>query len=621
MLQRIQERVQGWIAWMIIVLIGITFTLFGASYYIGHRGASETMTVVGSSEITKGEFDFAYRRLKQQAKVLTAALEAKLKEQAMKELIFNHLVLDAANKQGFVISKEQAQQAIISIPQFMEDGQFSEARFKQILSSNMYTPASFFDQVTQGMLINQQRFLISATNFALPQEVDQFIALATEKRDYRYLQITPTLFSDVSVSQAELDQYYTSHKKQFIKEASVVIDYVELSMKTLTDSIKLNDEQLKVYYEDNKATYTTPARYKLQHILVTGENEKALQTRLQTVEEALKKGTPFNQVATRYSADLLSPNGELPWMTAGTMGAAFDKALVTLQKEGVSQPIKTKQGYEIIKLVDKTPKAVQPFETVKDQIRHTLTLEEAQKQFVQKSEELADLSYQNPDSLAPTAKALGLTVKTSQPFTDKGLKKGIAHYPQVVQTAFSEEVLDHGDNSQPVQLNDDAMVVLRVKSHQKQTILPFDTVKEKVTKQVKQIKQAAKMASLGKTIVSALEKQQSVDALLKDNHLSWITVKQGAREASSAPEAVNQYAFELKPATNGHPVYEGQFIKAVDSFVIIQLDKIIPGDPTKLPQTEKTAIQEQLATNYGIRDYDLYVKSLMDNTKVERKIN
>lgn len=621
MLQRIQERVQGWIAWAIIALIGVTFTLFGASYYFGSKGASETMTVVGGSVITKGEFEIAYRRLKQQAKVLTAQLETQLKEQAMQELIYNHLVLDAANNEGFVISKEQAQAAIMSIPQFLEDGQFSEARFNQVLSANMYTHQSFFEQVTQGMLINQQRFMISATNFALPQEVNQFIALATEKRDYRYLQITPASFNDIVVTSDEQKAYYQAHKKQFMKKASVIIDYVELSMKALTDEVKLTDEKLKTYYDENQANYVTPARYKLKHILITAENEKALQTKLETVQAALKKGTDFNQVATRYSADLLSTNAELPWMTAGTMGPNFDKALVLLKKGELSQPIKTKQGIEIVVLIDKTAKATQPFDSVKEAIRHSLILEEAQKQFVQKSEELADLSYQNPESLTPTAKALGLKVQTSQSFTQKGLKEGVAHYPQVVQTAFSEEVLVHGDNSQPVQLNDDAVMVLRVKSHQKESIMPFDMVKEKVIERVTKDKQQAKMVSLGQTLLKVVESHQPVDPLLKENKLSWQTVKESTRQPSSVPEAINQYAFDIKRAENNKPVFDGKLLPALNRFVIVELDKVSPGDPAKMSEAEKTTIQEQLATNYGIRDYDLYVKSLMDSIKVDRKVN
>jgi peptidyl-prolyl cis-trans isomerase D len=323
MLQRIGERVKGWFAWLIIIVIAITFTLFGASYYLGQKGASETMAVIGDSIITKGEFDTAYRRLKRQTKVLTQAIEIQLKDQAMKQLVFNHVVMEAAAKEGFVITKEQAQAAIMAIPQFLEEGKFSQERFQQTLSSNLFTPQSFLQEVKQGMLLNQQRFLFTASSFVLPTELDRFIQLATETRDYRYLTISPATMSDIKVTEDELKAYYKKHAQDFMKEEQVSIDYVELSMKALTASISISEPDLKAYFEDNKANYITPARYKLAHILILSTDKKQDEAKLKEVTLALKEGKPFADVAKRYSSDLLSLNAELPWMTVGTMGGGI----------------------------------------------------------------------------------------------------------------------------------------------------------------------------------------------------------------------------------------------------------------------------------------------------------
>jgi peptidyl-prolyl cis-trans isomerase D len=543
----------------------------------------------------------------------------RLKDQAMKELIFNHAVIQAAKKEGFVISKSQAQAAIMAIPEFMDDGKFSQALFQQTLSANLYTPQSFIQQVTKGMLINQQRFMFSASSFALAPETDRFIQLATQKRNYRYLTISPSDFASITVSDEAAKAYYDKHQDEFMRQEEVSLDYIELSMKALTDDVKIDDKTIKTYFEENRANYVIPAKYKLAHILIPFKDEKADKETLRTVEKAIKDTASFSDVVKKYSSDLLSQNGELPWMTVGTMGPSFNKAMTSLKVGEVSSPIKTKNGYEIIKLLDKTPAKEQPFDTVKDTIKKTLTLEEAQKQFVQKSEELADLSYQNPESLKPTAKALGLSIQKTPLFTKKGMPSGIGHNPQVIQTAFSDEVLKAGDNSQPIQLNDDALVVIRVSKHKPTVILPFVDVKDKARDIVKAEMQKEKMTSLGETLIKSLKAGQSIDENLKANHLTFKTVNDVLRQDPRIDTPVNQYAFNLKMQAVDTPVIAGKRLPNTNQFVIVVLTKVMLGNPAQMSEVEKQTVTEQLSSSYGVRAYDLYLQSLLKDTKVERK--
>lgn len=615
MLQRIHERVHGWFAWLIIMVIGVTFTLFGASYYIGSRGATEVKATVGESVITKGEFDIAYRRLKHQEKILTTTIEQRLKQQTMKQLIFNHVVLQAAKQEGFVVSKEQAQRAMMGIPQFYEDGKFSQERFQQALSSNLFTPESFLSQVTDGMLINQQRFMFSGSSFVLPSESKRFISLAMQKRDYRYLTINPSDFKvDLSVSESEATSYYNAHQATFMLPEKVSIEYVQLSMKGLMSTLSFSDKAIKTYYQENKSNYITPARYKLQHILVSLENKD----RLKVIDDALKKGTPFKEVATRYSIDLLSPNAELPWMTVGMLGTNVDKTLVTLKKGNVSAPIETKKGYEILKLVEKKDIKTLPFEQVKEAIQKTLLREKAQRLFVQKNDELADLSYQNPDSLTTTANTLGLKVLSTPLFTKKGLSSGLASNTAIVSTAYSPEVLTQGENSQPIQLNEDSVVVLRVKEHKVASVEPFKQAKIRVMTLLKDIKAQQKSDALGVTLLTALKEKLPVLEILKTNHLQWKKVKNITRQQSTVPVDVNELAFDVRVSSDASkPSIVGKQVNG--RFVIVDLIKTMPGDMASLSKAEQKTIREQLESNYGIRDYDVYLKSLMANANVDIK--
>jgi len=126
MLQKLNEKTQGVVAWFIIILIAITFALFGLNYYTQTRHSNETKASVNGYKITQQAFDSLYRRLKNQQSpdLLSAQIEEKLKQSALKQLITNTIAKQHALELGFYVSAEQAKQAIRQSPNFSNKGSF-----------------------------------------------------------------------------------------------------------------------------------------------------------------------------------------------------------------------------------------------------------------------------------------------------------------------------------------------------------------------------------------------------------------------------------------------------------------------------------------------------------------
>ncbi|MCC7030093.1 MAG: peptidylprolyl isomerase, partial [Chitinophagaceae bacterium] len=97
------------------------------------------------------------------------------------------------------------------------------------------------------------------------------------------------------------------------------------------------------------------------------EGDNAAKARIDSVYAMLKKGADFEKLADEYSEDKFSKNtrGTLPTFGVGQMVPDFENAAFALKNPGdFSQPLKTKSGYHIIKLIKKTP--LQPFDSVKN---------------------------------------------------------------------------------------------------------------------------------------------------------------------------------------------------------------------------------------------------------------
>src|SRR5690606_13758495 len=124
---------------------------------------------------------------------------------------------------------------------------------------------------------------------------------------------------------------------------------------------------------------------------------------------------------------------------------AFEEALAQLDEGEVSGPVRTDAGYHIIKLLDERGVEPPTFEESRVRIENALKRAEAEDRFIGLTQELADVTY-NSDDLAEAGEILDLERKVAGPFSrDGGL--GIASNPEVVDTAFGDEVLGQGYTS------------------------------------------------------------------------------------------------------------------------------------------------------------------------------
>ncbi len=93
-------------------------------------------------------------------------------------------------------------------------------------------------------------------------------------------------------------------------------------------------------------------------------------TKVTELYNKLKAGGKFDELATQFSDDKTSAKkgGELPWFGTGKMPADFEKASFALKNKGeYCQPMRTKYGWHIIKLIDK--RGIASFEEMKNDLK------------------------------------------------------------------------------------------------------------------------------------------------------------------------------------------------------------------------------------------------------------
>lgn len=144
MLEQIRKHM-GWMMWIIVGLITVTFLFFGI---YPSSGGGDRAAKVGDTVITMEELNRAYRNLHDNYKELlkdqfNETFAKSLRSQALQELIVNRLMIDEAERIGLRVSDGELQAAIMRMPAFSVDGKFDKRAYDRILDRINMTPAAF----------------------------------------------------------------------------------------------------------------------------------------------------------------------------------------------------------------------------------------------------------------------------------------------------------------------------------------------------------------------------------------------------------------------------------------------------------------------------------------------
>lgn len=245
-----------------------------------------------------------------------------------------------------------------------------------------------------------------------------------------------------------------------------------------------------------------------------------------------------------------------------------------------------------------------------------LSKEASEKQFASSGETLANISYENPNSLIPVSEALHLPIQTTASFFQGQKGEGILANPTVLHTAFMDDVYKEGYNSDVIELSPSAQLVIRVKDKTPPTLMPFNEVQDEIKKRLMTEQQLKSTQQMAQKIVNDLSQGQSGEDVAKTYGLAWHERADINRELNNFDPKVLSQLFDMqKPAERQHPTTA---IIALPSGKIaaVALYDIKLGDPKLASMQEKESFLTVIAEKHGEVDYQLMVAALRKQAKV-----
>lgn len=130
-------------------------------------------------------------------------------------------------------------------------------------------------------------------------------------------------------------------------------------------------------FEVSRATYAIPEAVRIAHILVRVDveddrlQEPEMRAKAESILAKLKGGANFSEMAKEFSDDKGSANrgGELPgWVEKGKMVPPFEKAAFALKTGAMSELVRTRFGFHILKQLEYRKASTQEFSAVEAQL-------------------------------------------------------------------------------------------------------------------------------------------------------------------------------------------------------------------------------------------------------------
>ncbi len=198
--------------------------------------------------------------------------------------------------------------------------------------------------------------------------------------------------------------------------------------------IQMTQAELQQYYQKHLSDFTQPESVRLSEILVpvssTGDeaaNLAAAKAKADDLDAKIKGGANFADLAKANSANsTAAEGGDLGTWTRGKLAKQLEDATFALPAGQSTEPIRTRQGYVILKVTEHTPGGTQPLAAIRPQVEEAAFMSEMQPRLREYLAKLRENAYIDVrPGYVDTAAVKNPTKPTYSAYTPPGPKKKV----------------------------------------------------------------------------------------------------------------------------------------------------------------------------------------------------
>jgi peptidyl-prolyl cis-trans isomerase D len=459
--------------------------------------------------------------------------------------VLERLSLGASTEEVYQHLKDNPPPQLQGIPYFQtEEGTFDTAKYVEFLN----TPQSFEDQgmraleaYTRGSIVPMEKLqvLIEAGKRPSASEVAREYRARNESVRYEYVKVDPVTFEvdTASIGDDEIRAYYKANTDSFFEESQAALSYVKVP-KVATEA------DLEVY------------RNELMDI-----KKRVLSGQSTFAEEAMRESEDEGSAKS---------GGDLGWFSRDRMVEEFADKAFALDSGDISDPVKTRFGYHLIKVeghrtrdtteqvkashilrkILPTAETLDSLEEVVDSIRTLMVAGRSE-------EEVKDKAAENPGIGALEGGGGSIAVDSTGLFKKGEPIPGLGHVSGATYFAFTAEI---GEVSELFE-DQDAFYLFQVKRRTKEGVLPLEDVRERIVRTLVEEKRAQKAREYAEELRKGLDESSTLSSLQESDP----KISSGMSDTTTRREYVPVVGYNSKVTATAFGLKAGTMSEVIES--------------------------------------------------------
>lgn len=375
MLKFLQKRGRG-----ARILLGFVAGIIGLAMVITLLPGSFSPTVqsadavaqVGDRTVSMAQVQAQLRQISD-GRQIPPALQAIYAEQVIDNLVFDEMLEVEAERMGIrVTPQEQAERIRRAIPS-AQGGNTDQYRLDVETRTGLTVPA-FEEQIRKWILREKFAQLVTDGVTVTPDELEREFRKRNEKITIEYALVSPdAMLGQIHPSESELTAYFEQNRAQYQVPERRIVRFARLTDAEVRSRVQVTEDDLRAYYNDHLSRFQLQNRAKVRRIMFStlgktdAEVEETRRKAEEVLQQARRPGAKFEDLARQHSEDSNSRDkgGDIGWIVPQQTEAEFERVAFSLPKGAISGLVRTKIGFDIIKVEEREQARTQPLEEVR----------------------------------------------------------------------------------------------------------------------------------------------------------------------------------------------------------------------------------------------------------------
>ena len=608
---------------LMFLLIIPAFVLVGVDGFRSISGSGEAAAVIGSTKITKAEWDGVHKQEADRLRESMPTIDPKMLDSdaaryaSLERLVRSRLISTAITDKHLETSNERLVRLFRDSPDFASlrkaDGSLNADGYRQLAQRQGMSPEQLDFSIRRQLSERQLEGSVPSTSLTPNGLVQTSFNAFNERREVQVATFAPASFQGkVAITDADIEAYYQANPVFFQSMEQAKVEYLVLDLESVKKTISLNEADVKTYYEQNVGALSGKEERRASHILIKADKKappadraKAREKATALLETLRKNPESFAELARKNSEDPGSAanGGDLDFFARGAMVKPFEDAAFAMKKGDLSAVVESDFGFHIIKLTDvKSPKA-KTFEELRPTIEADLLVQQARRKYAEAAETFMNGVYEQPDDFKAVAEKLKLTPKVAagirrnpQPGAEGPLSN-----PKLLAAIFSADSIEKKRNTEALEVGPNQLVSARVIEYSPTRTLPLAEVKANVRERLV----ASKAAELARKEGS--EKLEAWKAQKQEASLPAAVIASRDGSKTDLPAAVLKAA--LHADVSSLPAWVGVDL-GPQGYAVVRVNKVLERNPPTEADSQKEKAQfAQWLANAESRAYYDWLKT------------